>query len=81
MSKVAHAVYVRLYIDKYLDSKVLQVLLNDVNDVRNVTGKSKFMSVLQLICDKTKDTCRQMLHLKNCYDARLIAPYVAWYST
>ncbi|QIX02858.1 RNA-dependent RNA polymerase [Fragaria vesca associated virus 1] len=69
---LANALYVRVYIDKYIASQALTTIMKDVESVRKLSGS--FIENAIMMCKKK---FRDIFYKINT-DASFLAPYSAW---
>ncbi|APG77668.1 hypothetical protein [Hubei Wuhan insect virus 9] len=74
IDKVASAAYVRVYIDKYLSSKTLLCVLNDVDRVRKLTNVGYLSYLWHLI----KEKFSELFVNHDMKSQEIITPYLAW---
>lgn len=73
LDKLAYALYVRVYIDKYLASNTLTAILDDINNVRELTKMGPLKAMYTIMKDKIKNFFFPTIDAE-----RTIAPYCAW---
>nr|DBA44221.1 TPA_asm: replicase protein [aphis 2 virus] len=73
LDKLAYALYVRVYIDKYLASTALTAILDDVANVRDLTKMGPIRAMYSIFKAKIKNFFFPTIETEN-----FIAPYCAW---
>lgn len=73
LDKLAYALYVRVYIDKYLASSALTMILDDVNNVRELTKMGPLKAMYTIMKDKIRNFFFPTIETETT-----LAPYCAW---
>nr|BBV14754.1 replicase [Barley aphid RNA virus 4] len=74
VDKVASALYVRVYIDKYLSSKTLTFILSDIDRVRKMSNTG----LLKYLWYTLKEKFSELFVTHDLKSQETIVPYAAW---